>query len=107
MLFIGPAADESTDEHEGFVAGLDAAGRATDIWTDIRSEARDGRSGYVAVLARCECGWSGLPRPADAAGHRAAEREWIDGHFTAVVGAGPWPDEMFLRSPVRVTSAVT
>ncbi|GAA2873404.1 hypothetical protein GCM10010472_33350 [Pseudonocardia halophobica] len=103
MLFIGPAADESTDEHEGYVAGLDAAGRATDIWTDVRERL----SGYVAVLARCECGWSGLPQPADPAGHRAAEREWIDGHFAAVVGTGPWPDEMFLRSPVRATSAVT
>jgi hypothetical protein len=103
MLFIGPAADESTDEHEGWVAGLDAAGRATDIWTEVR----DGLAGYVGLVARCECGWSGVPRPPDAAGHRAAEREWIDGHFAAVVGTGPWPDEMFLRSPVRATPAGT
>jgi hypothetical protein len=103
MLFIGVAADESTDEHEGFVAGLDAAGRATDIWTDVR----DRLSEYAAVVARCECGWSGLPRAADAAGLRAAEREWIDGHFSAVVGAGPWPDEVFLRPAARAISAVT
>ncbi|MCE0762746.1 hypothetical protein LWC35_07455 [Pseudonocardia kujensis] len=100
MLFIGPPADESTDEHEGYVAGLDAAGRATDIWTDVRGRL----SAYVAVIPRCECGWSGVPQPADTAGHDAAEREWIDGHFAAVVGTGPWPDEMFLRSPVRATS---
>jgi hypothetical protein len=94
MLFIGPAADEATDEHEGFVAGLDAAGRATDIWTDTRGRLSE----YVAVIARCECGWTGLPQPADAAGRLVAEREWIDGHCADVVGAGPWPEEMFLRS---------
>jgi hypothetical protein len=103
MLFIGPSADESTDEHEGFVAGLDAAGRASDIWTDVRDRFAE----YVAVIARCECGWTGVPQPADGAGHRAAEREWIDGHFAAVVGPGPWPDAMFLRSPARDVSAVT
>jgi hypothetical protein len=81
MLYTGAGSDETTDEHEGYVAGRRTDGTATGIWTDVTRCGVD-LTGYVPA---CECGWAGEPHPADRAGFAAAERAWLDGHFRGVL----------------------
>jgi hypothetical protein len=80
MLFIGPVADEATDEHDGYVAGRYRNGALSDIWTDVtRCAART----FTAYVAACECGWTGTPKP--AVGFHSAQYEWFQRHFQDVV----------------------
>lgn len=89
MLFIGRLSDESTDAHEGFVAGRSGDGALSDIWTDVVGSGPDAFDAYVAA---CECGWSGAPRPVDARGYRSAQRDWLHDHFLRLVPVAPRAD---------------
>jgi hypothetical protein len=67
LLYTGQDADETTDEHEGYVSGQRADGSLTTIWTALDP---DDDGPFVAYFSRCECGWTGpalLPTPAGQA----------------------------------------
>ncbi|MHA6797071.1 hypothetical protein ACVGVM_26690 [Pseudonocardia bannensis] len=79
MLFIGPEADEATDEHEGYVAGRYRNGALSDIWTDV---ARCAQGTFTAFLPACECGWRGASQHPDQRGLDKCRTAWLAEHFT-------------------------
>ncbi|NMH98357.1 hypothetical protein [Pseudonocardia acidicola] len=85
MFYIGPGADEATDEHEGYVAGRRPDGSLTGIWTDVRTAG----VAVIAYVPACECGWSGDDQPVTPAGHDAAQRRWLTDHFRVVAAELP------------------
>ncbi len=78
MLFIGPGADEATDQHEGFVAGRYRNGALSDIWTDVT---RCAEGTFTAFVGACECGWRGPLHAPDGLGAEDCRREWLTHHF--------------------------
>jgi len=85
-MYTGSDADETTDQHEGYVAGRRADGTLTDIWTDIEGHTL---GSYTAYVPRCECGWVGTSCSPTAGGYRAAEQAWWDGHLRAFLADRP------------------
>jgi hypothetical protein len=75
LLYVGEDADESTDEHEGYVAVRDADGSLSSIWSDPE------QGSGVAFVPRCECGWTGPDLPLSAEGHAAARHRWYADHL--------------------------
>lgn len=81
MLFPQPGdVDESTGEHQCLVAGRQADGRLTDVWSGV-----DNR--YLAYIPRCECGWTGPPFSCTPGGYAACERLWRDKHLQSFLRA--------------------
>ncbi|WP_214367321.1 hypothetical protein [Pseudonocardia sp. H11422] len=77
MFYIGPGADELTDEHEGYVSGRRPDGSLTGIWTDVRAEP----GAFTGFVPACECGWTGDAADPTPTGHHAAQRRWLTDHF--------------------------
>lgn len=86
LLYSGPDADEFTDDHEGWVAGLSPDGTLSGIWTDVRDCADQT---FCAYLPRCECGWIGMGVPATFGGYNAAECQWRARHLSEVIARRP------------------
>ncbi len=84
LLYIAEDADEDTDEHEGFVAGVLPDRSLTDIWTMVGA-VPDER--YIALVPRCECGWRGPPFSVTPAGYAACERLWRTRHLAPLLRA--------------------
>lgn len=83
LLYVGEDADESSDEHEGFVAVRAADGSLSSIWADPV------RGTGVAFVPRCECGWSGSDFPLSADGHAAAGHRWYEDHLQPFLRTRP------------------
>lgn len=75
LLYVGEDADESTDEHEGYVAVRGVDGSLSSIWAD------PARQPGTAFVPRCECGWVGPDLPLSAEGHAAARQRWEEDHL--------------------------
>lgn len=75
LLYVGDDADESTDEHEGYVAVRAVDGSLSSIWAD------PGLGTGVAFVPRCECGWTGPDLPLSVDGHAAARQRWYEDHL--------------------------
>lgn len=84
LLYAGDGADESTDEHEGFVAGRFPDGTLTTIWTDVRPHPG---SPYAGLVPRCECGWRGPEFTVTPEGYAACERLWRERHLASFLRA--------------------
>ncbi|HKR52160.1 MAG TPA: hypothetical protein VJT72_21780 [Pseudonocardiaceae bacterium] len=81
MFFPQPGdVDESTGEHQCLVAGQQADGKLTDVWSGV-----DNR--YLAYIPRCECGWTGPPFSCTPGGYAACERLWRDKHLQSFLRA--------------------
>jgi hypothetical protein len=85
MMFLHSAGevDESTNEHQCLVAGLQPDGGLTDLW-GVRAYL-DGC--FVAYVPRCECGWTGPPFSCTPGGYAACEQLWRDKHLQSFLRA--------------------
>ncbi|MPZ64880.1 MAG: hypothetical protein GEU83_05010 [Pseudonocardiaceae bacterium] len=83
LLYVGQDADESTDEHEGYVAVRGADGSLSTIWAGPAHEAG------VAFVPRCECGWTGSDFPPSTEGHAAARQRWHEDHLQPFLQTRP------------------
>lgn len=83
LLYVGQDADETTDDHEGYVAVRDGNGSLSDIWADPAQHPG------VAFVPRCECGWAGPDLPLTADGHTAARQRWHEDHLQPLLQARP------------------
>lgn len=89
LLYRADAVDRATDGHQGYVAGRQADGGLTGLWSDVRSHL-DGR--YVEYVPRCECGWTGPPFSNTPGGYAACEQLWRDKHLLPFLrAANPAP----------------
>ncbi len=75
LLYAGEDADESTDEHEGYVAVRGFDDSLSNIWVDPMQQPG------VAFVPRCECGWTGPDLPPTADGNAAARQRWHQDHL--------------------------
>ncbi len=76
--------DQSTHEHQCFVAGQQPDGGLTGVWGDARAHP-DGR--FVAYVPRCECGWTGPPFSSTPSGYAACKQLWRDKHLAPFLRA--------------------
>lgn len=83
LLYAGEDADESTDEHEGYIAVRGADGSLSSIWADPQRDAG------IAFVPRCECGWTGPDLPLSAEGHAHARARWYEDHLRPFLNARP------------------
>lgn len=84
MFFIGAGADQTTDDHTGYVSGRYRDGSQSDIWTDVT---RCAYATFVSYRPACECGWMGAKYPCNEVGFEACQRAWINDHFIPHVAA--------------------
>lgn len=83
LLYVGQDADETTDDHEGYVAVRDSDDSLSTIWADPVQQPG------VAFVPRCECGWVGPDLPLSADGHAVARQRWYEDHLQPLLRTRP------------------
>lgn len=98
-FYCGPYAGLIGAEHEGFAARLRPGGELAGTWTAATEE-------FVAHVAACACGWTGVERhaPTDE-GEDTAVESWEREHLQPLVTAAA--REGWRRWTIRAGSAVS